>query len=141
MARAPIHGARADVRLLAEKIDVSQKDEIAMMQRWLRDRHEMVPDPAADRMHHEMPGTATLMPGMLTPEQMAQLEAAKGTEFDRLFLTLMIQHHEGALTMVAQLFASPGAGQEPEIFRFASDVDTDQRGEIARMRSMLTTLP
>jgi uncharacterized protein (DUF305 family) len=140
-AMAPTHGARSDVRLLAQKIDVSQKDEIAMMQRWLRDRHETVPDANADPMHHDMPGMATLMPGMLSAEQLARLGQAQGTEFDRLFLTLMIQHHEGAITMVGQLFATPGAGQESEIFRFASDVDTDQRGEIARMRTMLTTLP
>jgi uncharacterized protein (DUF305 family) len=78
-----------------------------------------------------------MMPGMLTPEQMKQLEAARGPEFDRLFLTFMIQHHQGAITMVDQLFASPGAGQELYVFRFASDVNADQTTEIERMRLML----
>jgi uncharacterized protein (DUF305 family) len=81
------------------------------------------------------------MPGMLTPEQMAQLAAATGTEFDRLFLQGMIGHHQGALTMVKQLFATPGATQEPQIFEFATDVDAGQRAEISRMRALLGTLP
>jgi uncharacterized protein (DUF305 family) len=87
-----------------------------------------------------MPGmSGPLMPGMLTHEQMMQLEAARGPEFDRLFLTFMIQHHEGALTMVRQLFSSPGAGQDVNVFRFASDVEADQTTEIDRMQSMLAT--
>lgn len=81
--------------------------------------------------------TDSLMPGMLTPQQMEQLSAAKGTEFDRLFLTFMIQHHQGALTMVSQLFSNQGAAQEEYVFRFASDVSTDQTTEIDRMRTML----
>jgi uncharacterized protein (DUF305 family) len=86
-----------------------------------------------------VPG-ATLMPGMLSPEEMNRLAAASGVEFDRLFLESMIKHHDGALTMVNELFASPGAGQEPEIFGFASDVDADQRIEIDRMSAMLSEM-
>jgi uncharacterized protein (DUF305 family) len=131
---------RADLRLLAEKIDVSQKDEIAMMQRWLRERGQVAPEPELhDHVaggQHQMP-----MPGMLAPEQMTALTAARDAAFDRFFLTGMIQHHEGALTMVAQLFGSIGAAQASDIFRFASDVDADQRGEIARMRTMLPSIP
>jgi uncharacterized protein (DUF305 family) len=82
-----------------------------------------------------------LMPGMLTPEQMGQLGAARGAEFDRLFLTFMIQHHEGAVTMVRQLFGSAGAAQEDTIFKFASDVSVDQTTEVARMRRMLAAMP
>jgi uncharacterized protein (DUF305 family) len=137
---AQSHGARADVKTLAQRIDVGQRDEIAFMQRWLRERHENVPDPLEHyEMGHDMPDMATseMMPGMLTAEQMKQLDAARGTEFDRLFLTFMIQHHTGAITMVDQLFSSPGAGQELYVFRFASDVNADQTTEIARMRLML----
>jgi uncharacterized protein (DUF305 family) len=140
---APTHGAGGDVRILAERIDVSQRDEIAMMQGWLRERHQTVPDPAAPSEHAgmDMPGMDmpdALMPGMLTAAQLAQLGRAAGAEFDRLFLTFMIQHHQGALTMVDQLFSSPGAGQDVAIFRFASDVTADQTTEIDRMRSMLS---
>jgi uncharacterized protein (DUF305 family) len=145
---APSHGARADVRILCERIDVAQRDEIAFMQRWLRERHETVPDPNAmvdmggQKMSMaEMPMPDMMMPGMLTAEQMAQLKAARGPEFDRLFLTFMIQHHQGALTMVDQLFGSVGGGQELYVFRFASDVGADQTTEIDRMRSMLDALP
>ena len=140
---APTHGARESVRLLAERIDVAQRDEITFMQRWLRERYEMVPEPDAGHdmagRQMSMPGMSmpALMPGMLTPEQMAKLSAATGPEFDRLFLTYMIQHHQGALTMVTQLFSSQGAGQDGSIFRFASDVDADQTTEINRMRIML----
>jgi uncharacterized protein (DUF305 family) len=131
------------IRLLAEKIDVSQKDEIAAMRRWLEARHEAVPD-TSERAMAGMPGMEShhaLMPGMLTSEQMARLAAAKGGEFDRLFLTGMIQHHEGALAMVKQLFATPGSGQEPQLFGLATDIDADQRADIARMRAMLAALP
>lgn len=139
---APTHGARGDVKILAERIDVAQRDEIVTMQRWLRERHEMVPDANARHEHAgmDMPGMdmpGTLMPGMLTPEQMTQLSRATGPEFDRLFLTFMIQHHQGALTMVEQLFSSQGAGQDDDIFKFASDVGADQTAEIDRMRTML----
>jgi uncharacterized protein (DUF305 family) len=123
------------LRKLAQRIQTSQADEIKMMERWLSTRGEEVP---AAHTHHAMDGMApTLMPGMLTPEEMARLSAANGREFDRLFLEGMIKHHEGALVMVKDLFASAGAGQDAEIFGFASDVDSDQRMEIDRMRSML----
>ncbi|HEY2026767.1 MAG TPA: DUF305 domain-containing protein [Gemmatimonadaceae bacterium] len=143
---APTHGAASSLRTLAERIDISQRDEIGFMQRWLRERHETAPDPLA---HHEMAGhdmagmpmSGPMMPGMLTHEQMMQLDEARGTEFDRLFLTFMIQHHQGALTMVDQLFSSTGAGQDVAIFRFASDVTADQTTEIERMRSMLSAIP
>ena len=133
-ALVPSRTARADLKTLAMRIEVSQADEIKMMERWLQARRQTVPGPHAMHMHG-----ATLMPGMLTPEQMNALTTAKGTAFDRLFLEGMIQHHGGALTMVHDLFATPGAGQEADIFGFASDVDADQRAEIDRMRSMLAT--
>ncbi|HEY2379302.1 MAG TPA: DUF305 domain-containing protein [Gemmatimonadaceae bacterium] len=136
---AQTHNARSDVKNLAQRIDVGQRDEMAFMQRWLRERHQEVPDPLAHyEMGHDMGDMKMeMMPGMLTPEQMKQLDAARGPEFDRLFLTYMIQHHQGAITMVDQLFASPGAGQELYVFRFASDVNADQTTEIDRMRLML----
>jgi uncharacterized protein (DUF305 family) len=105
-----------------------------MMQEWLQRRGQPLPDPHA---HHK---GGMLMPGMLTADEMARLAAAKGVEFDRLFLEGMIKHHGGALTMVQELFASPGAGQESDIFAFASDVDADQRMEIERMGAMLNAL-
>ncbi|HET9369876.1 MAG TPA: DUF305 domain-containing protein [Vicinamibacterales bacterium] len=124
---------RQDMKMLALRIDVSQQDEIKMMQQWLSERGLEVPGPHA---HH----TGMLMPGMLTPGEMATLAAAKGAEFDKLFLAAMIKHHEGALVMVKELFDSPGAGQRAEIFAFASDVEADQSAEISRMRAMLATL-
>ena len=124
----------ADLARLALRIDVSQRDEMQMMREWLTRRGEPLPDPHA---HHRAHG---LMPGMLTAEQMQKLAAAEGPAFDRLFLDGMIQHHGGALIMVKDLFATPGAGQEPEIFDFASDVEADQAMEIARMRAMLKEL-
>lgn len=125
-----------EMRKLALRIEVSQADEIKMMQDWLRARGQDVPGPHAMHMHG-----AALMPGMLTPEEMTRLAEAKGTEFDRLFLEGMIKHHGGALTMVQDLFSTPGAGQDSEIFAFASDVDADQRMEIERMDAMLKELP
>jgi uncharacterized protein (DUF305 family) len=145
-AMAPSHGASAQVSLFCRKILHSQRDEIELMENWLRERGERVPDPndAHAGMHMAMDmgkdDHAMLMPGMLTAEQLAQLDRARDTAFDRLFLTLMIQHHEGALTMVAKLFDSPGAGQTPEIFGYATGVDADQRAEIERMQGMLTTI-
>lgn len=123
------------MRLLGKRIDVSQTDEIDLMRHWLADRGLPLPDPHAHHMHG-----ATLMPGMLNEEEMAALAAAKGAEFDRLFLRGMIKHHQGALVMVEELFASPGAGQDSEIYAFASDVDADQRMEIDRMGAMLQEL-
>jgi len=138
---APSHGASPSVRTLAERIVVAQRDEIATMQRWLGDRRETVPD--ADASHDMMPGMdhSTLMPGMLTAEQLRQLDAARGADFDRLFLTFMIQHHQGAVTMVKQLFSTNGAAQDEDIFKFSADVNVDQMTEIDRMTLMLQALP
>ena len=120
------------MKLLAQRIELSQADEIKMMREWLEARGQQVPDAHA---HHA--AGATLMPGMLTQDEMSRLAAASGAGFDRLFLEAMIKHHNGALIMVKDLMATPGAGQESEIFAFASDVDADQRMEIARMAAML----
>jgi uncharacterized protein (DUF305 family) len=106
-----------------------------MMQRWLEVRGQQVPNRNAMHMHG-----ATLMPGMLTPDEMKQLTDAKGAEFDRLFLQGMIKHHGGALAMVADLLATPGAAQESDVFAFVSDVEADQRMEIDRMGAMLVTI-
>jgi uncharacterized protein (DUF305 family) len=127
--------ASDDMRKLALRIEVSQADEIKMMKEWLQDRGQEIPSEHA----HHAPG-ATLMPGMLTAEEMRRLAQAKGPEFDRLFLEFMIKHHDGALIMVKELFSNAGAGQESEIFAFASDVDADQRMEIDRMGAMLKEL-
>jgi uncharacterized protein (DUF305 family) len=137
---APSHGASASLRALCERIVVAQNDEIALAQRWLRERGQ--PVPPADPRGHTMPGMdhPMLMPGMLTPEQMAQLDAARGPVFDRLFLTFMIQHHRGAITMVEQLISAPGAAQDGPVFRFAADVNADQTTEIDRMTRMLDAL-
>jgi len=128
-----------DMKKLGLKIHVSQTDEIKMMQHWLQARGQEAPDP---RAHRDMAGMAgmdhtVMMPGMLTAEEMARLAAAKGVEFDRLFLEGMIKHHGGALIMVHDLFATPGAGQQSDIFAFASDVQADQQMEIDRMTAML----
>ena len=123
------------MKLLGQRLEISQSDEIRMMQRWLGQRAQQAPDIHA----HHMPGAA-LMPGMLTPEEMDRLAAAHGAEFDRLWLQGMIRHHDGALTMVDALFATPGAGQESEVFAFASDVVADQKAEIDRMEVMLEEL-
>ena len=137
---APSHGANAAIRALCERIVVAQQDEIALAQNWLRDRQELAPP--ADPRGHVMPGMdhPMLMPGMLTPQQMAQLDGSRGAEFDRLFLELMIQHHEGAITMVNQLLGSAGAAQDGVVFRFAADVYADQTTEIQRMQLMLDEL-
>ena len=140
MARwAPTHGARKDVAILCERIVVGQADEIASMQQWLRDRGQAVPDAASTKhkmkmngMEHEM-----LMPGMMSDEEMAALDKARGPEFDRLFLEGMIRHHQGAIDMVEALFKSYGAAQDETIYKFASDVYADQSTEIARMQKML----
>jgi uncharacterized protein (DUF305 family) len=139
---ADSHGARADVRLMCEKIIVSQRDEIALMQDWLRDRGEKVPDANATHLRMTMDGMEhdMLMPGMLNDEELAQLDRARGPEFDRLFLTFMIRHHEGALEMVDKLFASAGAAQDDFVYKFASDVFADQTAEIDRMEKMLGAL-
>ncbi len=140
---APSHGASASIRTMSERIVVGQEDEITLMKRWLRDRRETVPD--ADASHAMMPGVdhsmMPMMPGMLTAEQLVQLDQARGPEFDRMFLTFMIQHHQGAIVMVDQLFGSQGAGEEERVFRIASDVYADQTTEIGRMQKMLAALP
>ena len=135
VALVPDRTTRTDVRMMAERIAVSQGDEIALMERWLRDRGH--PAPAADGAHAHHGGAHASMPGMLSAEEMQRLAAASGAEFDRLFLELMIRHHEGALAMVAELFGTPGGGQESSVFQIANEVDADQRMEIDRMRTML----
>ena len=144
MARwAPTHGAGKSVSVLCERIINAQSDEIALMQAWLRDRSQPVPESKAvpikmmmNGMEHDM-----LMPGMLSDDQLKQLDAARGREFDQLFLRFMIQHHRGAMTMVTQLLASPGAAQDEWIYKFQSDVYADQGTEIERMERMLINLP
>lgn len=136
---APTHGARKDVAILCERIVVGQRDEIATMQQWLGDRGQAVPDAASTRHKMKMNGKEheMLMPGMMTDEQMAALDKARGPEFDRLFLEGMIRHHQGAIDMVDVLFKSYGAAQDELIYKFASDVQADQAIEIARMQKML----
>lgn len=139
-ALVPDRSTSRTMHLLAQRIEVSQQDEIAWMQRWLEDRGEEAPDLDAHQ-HHHGGGHHALMPGMLTPEEMAQLAAAKGETFDQLFLQFMIRHHEGALVMVKDLFSTPGAAQASEVYRFASDVEADQRAEIQRMQAVLDAAP
>jgi uncharacterized protein (DUF305 family) len=136
---APTHGGSGSVQTLADRIINAQTDEIVLMQRWLRDRNQVVPDASATGMKMMMNGMEheMLMPGMLTEEQMKHLADARGTDFDRLFLTGMIQHHKGAVSMVKTLFDTYGAGQDELVFKFASDVNVDQTTEIARMEQML----
>jgi len=138
---APTHGASKSVQVLCERIINAQTDEIALMQRWLTERHQPVPEAKPGPMKMTMNGMEMdmLMPGMLSDEQMKKLDAAKGAEFDRLFLQFMIQHHQGAITMVNELFASNG-GQDDVIYKFASDVYADQGTEIDRMQKMLVSL-
>jgi uncharacterized protein (DUF305 family) len=144
MARwAATHGARADVQILCQRIAIAQTDEIRMMRRWLGERHQEVPDSMSTRhavkmgdMVHE-----ALMPGMLTDEEMRALDAARGTRFDRLFLTGMIRHHRGAIDMVRELLAHGDAGHDETVFRFASDVEADQTAEVHKMLLMLETVP
>lgn len=143
MARmAPSRGASSAVRILAERIENGQEDEIRTMQQWLADRLQPVPEAVPGPMKmttdghpHEM-----LMPGMLTDDQMRELDAARGADFDRLFLLYMIQHHRGAVSMVKELFATYGAAQDETVFRFASDVNVDQSTEISRMQQMLADM-
>jgi uncharacterized protein (DUF305 family) len=153
---APTHDASPAVRTLSERIVVGQRDEIEFMQRWLRERNEPVPEPGAVHgpeesdmdhagmnhagMDHDGIEHAMLMPGMLTAEELAELDRARGAEFDRLFLTFMIRHHQGAVTMVEQLFSARGAAQDEAVFRFAADVQADQVAEIDRMSRMLAAL-
>jgi uncharacterized protein (DUF305 family) len=122
-----------EVMELGKKIDVSQSDEMRWMKQWLTDRGFPISADPMKGMDMSMPA----MPGMLTAAQMDALRKASGPEFDHLFLTGMIQHHTGALQMVKDLFANPGAGQDPQLFDFASDVDNTQQAEIDIMRHML----
>jgi uncharacterized protein (DUF305 family) len=135
VALIPTQSAREEMRLLGKRIELSQRDEIALMRQWLDARGQAA---ASEHAHHA--DGARLMPGMLSPDQMHRLAAAKGADFDRLFLEGMITHHAGALTMVGELFSTPGAGQEVEVFSFASDVDADQRMEIDRMGAILNLI-
>jgi uncharacterized protein (DUF305 family) len=133
---AESHHATPAVRTLCDRIVASQRDEIALMSRWLADRHEAVPQPEPE--HMMMPGMASMhmMPGMLSAAQLAQLDSARGPDFDALFLRFMIQHHQGAITMVNNLFAA-GAGEENPVYKMASSVFADQTTEIERMQHML----
>jgi uncharacterized protein (DUF305 family) len=141
-ALIPSHTENKELRSLGARISSSQSDEIKFMRRWLAARGEPVSIatpamPGMDMSHQPM----ALMPGMLTPEQMDALRKAKGGEFDHLFLTGMIQHHNGALTMVKDLFDTAGAGQDAELFNFATDADNSQRAEIKIMQTMLEKKP
>jgi len=139
---ADSHGASPSVRTLAARIINAQRDEIAFMQQWLRNRLQPVPGETGMDMAMPVSGSHgdTLMPGMLTEAQMQQLDQARSAEFDRLFLTFMIQHHHGAVVMVQNLFATYGAAQDEIVFKLASDINVDQTTEIARMERMLLTL-
>jgi uncharacterized protein (DUF305 family) len=140
---APTHGARKDVAILCERIVVGQRDEIVMMQGWLRDRGLEVPDATSMRHKMKMNGMTheMLMPGMLSDEEMAALDKARGPEFDRLFLEGMIRHHQGAIDMVDVLFKAYGAAQDETVYKFASDVYADQSIEIDKMHEMLGSRP
>jgi uncharacterized protein (DUF305 family) len=138
---AESHGASSQLQVLAGRIINAQRDEIALMQQWLRERGQPVPqvsetgmmmgDHAAHAMH---------MPGMLTAEELAQLDQSRGKEFDRLFLTFMIKHHQGAVSMVKELVSSQGAALDDTVFKLASDVSAEQTTEIDRMQQMLADL-
>jgi uncharacterized protein (DUF305 family) len=134
VALIPSRTQNPNMKMLGQRIDISQADEMNMMRGWLAARGQASPGPHS---HHEPGG---MMPGMLTDAEMTALGNATGVEFDRLFLMGMIKHHMGAITMVDELFKTPGAGQDGEIFAFASDVDSDQRMEIDRMGAMLKEL-
>ena len=139
---APTHGARRDLAILCERILVGQTDEIVWMQDWLRDRDQPVPDGKSTRMRMKMNGMEhdMLMPGMLSDEEMAELDKARGAEFERLFLLGMMKHHQGAVDMVNDLFKAYGAAQDDTLYKFASDVFADQSVEIEVMRKMLESV-
>lgn len=138
-ALAPTHGASPTVQRLCARIINAQKDEIATMQQWLRDREQTVPEVhiTGTLMTVDGPEYAMHMPGMLTPEQIRELDEVRDRDFDRLFLTYMIQHHRGAVTMVHELFGTDGAALDDVVFKLASDIQVDQTTEIARMELML----
>jgi len=138
---AASHGARADIRLMCERMLVGQRDEIEWMRNWLRDRGEVVPP--ANATHHRMSMNGVehdmLMPGMLSDEDLAQLDKARGADWDKLFLAAMIRHHDGAIKMIDALFASHGALQDEDVYTLASDMYADQTTEIERMQKLLAT--
>ena len=140
---AESHGASKSLQIFCGRIAMAQTAEIGLMQSWLKDRNQAVPEADPKGMKMQMGGMThyTMMPGMLTDAQMAQLDSARGVNFDRLFLTFMIQHHRGAISMVDSLFNTPGAGQDEIVFKFANDVQADQNTEIDRMEQMLEALP
>ena len=140
---APTHGASSQIQTLAARIINAQKDEIETMQRWLRERDEPVPTVEIEGLELTVHGAgehAMHMPGMLTQDQLEELDAARGEEFDQLFLEYMIQHHSGAVAMVHDLFKVDGAAQDDAAFKLASDIQVDQKTEIARMERMLDEL-
>jgi uncharacterized protein (DUF305 family) len=140
---AASHGASKSLTVFCGRIALGQTAEIGLMQAWLKDRNQPVPEANPLGMKMMMGGMEHMvtMPGMLTNAQMAQLDSARGVEFDRLFMTYMIQHHRGAITMVDTLFNTPGAAQDEIVFKFANDVQVDQSTEIDRMEQMLEALP
>lgn len=148
---AETHGASPSVRVLCQRIVVGQRDEIGLMQNWLREHGQPVPDGDDPHAHAGMTGMAgmagragmqhAMMPGMLNEEELAKLDAARGQEFDRLFLTYMIGHHQGAINMVNELLASQDAANDNTVYKMASDVYADQNIEIERMRQMLAAMP
>jgi uncharacterized protein (DUF305 family) len=138
---AETHGASSQLQILAGRIINAQRDEIALMQQWLRERGQPAPEVSeTGMMLGDHAGHALHMPGMLTADEMAQLEQARGKEFDRLFLTFMIKHHQGAVAMVKELVSSQGAALDDTVFKLASDVSADQSTEINRMQQMLADL-
>lgn len=145
---APNNGASPEIQTLAARIINAQKDEIATMQKWLKDRGQAVPEVHIEGLNLMIHGagdhhmhTHHNMPGMLTQEQLQELGNSQKDEYDRLFLTYMIQHHEGAVTMVHELFSTDGAAQDEAAFKLASDIQVDQITEINRMKLMLSLLP
>ncbi len=140
---APTRAASPAVKTLCRRIINAQTDEIVIFQNWLRDRNLPVPEAKPVPMKMMMNGVEhmMMMPGMLTDAQMQELEQSRGVDFDRNFLTFMIQHHEGAITMVNDLMASPGAAQDDAVYKFSSEIFADQTAEIERMQQMLSTLP
>jgi len=135
------HTPNKALRSLGARISHSQSDEIEFMKRWLTARGEPISMPMPEMPGMDMLRQPMLMPGMLTTKQMEALKKAKGAEFDELFLTGMVQHHNGALIMVKDLFDTAGAGQDAELFNFATDVDSGQRAEIRIMQTMMRVVP
>ena len=143
MARlAPTHGASPSMQTLAGRVINAQQDEIALMQQWLKDRGQQVPEASRTGVKMTMGGMTheMTMPGMLTEQQLQELDKAQGKQFDELFLRYMIQHHQGAVSMVKELFSTRGAGLDETVFKLASDVNVDQTTEIERMQKMLFAL-